>query len=142
MHLSLIKLFALVAVIAALSGLATNVSAQSTNTNKAAMEKKSSDKKDSADKKQTAGPFHGKLASLDKSAKTITVGKRTFRVTPDTKITKNGKAATIEDGVVAEEISGYFKTAEDGKLVATKVTFGQKVDGKAAAAAAEKKKQH
>ncbi|HVV73821.1 MAG TPA: hypothetical protein VHI52_20320, partial [Verrucomicrobiae bacterium] len=47
-----------------------------------------------------AGPFHGKLASLDKVAKTITVGKRTFQITSQTKIKKDGKPATIDDGVV------------------------------------------
>jgi hypothetical protein len=83
--------------------------------------------------KQTAGPFRGKLAVLDKSAKAITVGKRTFHVSSETKIIKGGKPATLEDGVVGEECSGGFKTAEDGKLVATKLTFGPKVDGKAAA---------
>ena len=42
----------------------------------------------------------------------------------------------MDDGVVNQETSGYFKTSDDGKLVATKVTFGPKVDEKAA-----KKKQ-
>jgi hypothetical protein len=83
--------------------------------------------------KQTAGPFHGKLAALDKSARTVTIGKRTFHVTSDTKIMKAGKPATFEEGVVGEESSGYFKASDDGKLVASKLTFGPKVDGKSSA---------
>src|SRR4051812_12499277 len=109
----------------------TPVWAQTQSTNKA------SDKAASTPKKQTAGPFHGKLAAMDKSARTITVGKRTFQVVADSKIQKNGKPATFDDGVVDQEVSGYFKTAPDGKLVATKVTFGPKASSKSS----EKKTQ-
>lgn len=72
------------------------------------------------------GPFHGKLAALDKVAKTITVGKRTFQITSATKIKKSGKPATLEDGVVGETVSGYLKPAGEGKLTATTVNFGPK----------------
>ena len=72
------------------------------------------------------GPFHGKLAALDKVAKTITVGKRTFQITSETRIKKAGKPATLDDGVVGETVSGYQKPAADGKLMATTVNFGPK----------------
>lgn len=120
----------------AVCALPVSLPAQSAN--KASPEKKTAEKKDSAEKKQTAGPFRGKLAALDKSAKTITIGKRTFHVSSETKIMKHGKPATFEEGVVTEEVSGYFKMADDGKLVATRVTFGPKVDGKTAAKKKEK----
>jgi hypothetical protein len=103
-------------------------------TNKAPTEKKApSDTKpvSTSEKKASAGPFHGKLAAVDQVAKTITVGKRTFQITSETKIKKGDKPATLEDGVVGEEVSGYIKPAADGKLVATKVTFGPKADTKA-----------
>ena len=109
-----------------------------TNTNKAPTEKKAT-VKDAAEKKPVAGPFHGKLAALDKTAKTITVGKRTFQVTSETKIHKAGKPATFEEGVVGEEVSGYVKPTDDGKLVATTVNFGPKVEGKTSEKAVEKK---
>ncbi len=80
--------------------------------------------------KQSAGPFHGKLAAVDQAAKTITVGKRTFHVTSNTKIFKDGNAATLKDGVVGEVVSGGFKTDESGRLVATKITFGPKRESK------------
>jgi hypothetical protein len=79
-------------------------------------------------KKPGAGPFHGKLAALDKIAKTITVGKRTFQITSETKIKKSGKPATLEDGVVGEEVSGYVKPTPEGKLLATTLNFGPKTD--------------
>src|SRR5712675_853223 len=88
--------------------------AQSTNANtntakaKDAPAEKKASSKDAAEKK-SAGPFHGKLASVDKAARTITVGKRTFQVTSETKIHKAGKPGTFDDGVVGDEVSGYVK---------------------------------
>ncbi len=77
-------------------------------------------------KKPGAGPFHGKLAALDQAAKTITVGKRTFQITSETRIRKSGKPATLEDAVVGEPVSGYVKPSAGGKLLATTVNFGAK----------------
>jgi hypothetical protein len=130
--------------LAALLGLALTASPTlllgQTNTNKAPAEKKAT-VKDAAEKKPVAGPFHGKLAALDKTAKMITVGKRTFQVTSETKIHKAGKPATFEEGVVGEEVSGYVKPTDDGKLVATTVNFGPKIETKASDKTAEKKKE-
>jgi hypothetical protein len=77
-------------------------------------------------KKAAAGPFHGKLAAVDKVARTIVVGKRTFQVGPQTKITRNGQLAKLEEGMIGESCSGYVKPTEDGKWLATTVNFGQK----------------
>ena len=98
---------------------------------KSVAEKKlASEKPETPAKPPSAGPFHGKLAALDKSAKTITVGKRTFLVTAESKIHKAGKPAHLEDGVVGEPVSGYVKPTADGKLVATTINFGPKPDTK------------
>lgn len=101
------------------------------NTNKPAADKKVSAQSadTTGEKAAKGGPFHGKLAALDKVAKTITVGKRTFQISSETKIKKSGKPATLEDGVVGETVSGYVKPAADGKLVASTVNFGPKVPG-------------
>lgn len=114
---------------AAIVGMPVQLLAQSTN--KAAAEKKSA-----VAKKKMAHPFHGKLAAVDKTAKTIKVGESIYQVTSETKITKAGKPATLGDGVVDEPVSGYVKPTEDGKMTATTVTFGAKPEGKGA----EKKK--
>jgi len=98
-------------------------------TDKAAPDQKSATQNsepEKAEKKPKAGPFHGKLIAVDKVAKTITVGKRTFLITSETKIKKAGKPATLDDGVVGEEVSGYIKPKDDGKLMATSVNFGPK----------------
>src|SRR6266436_6262364 len=132
---SFLKISVLGLLATAIAGLPLQAVAQSTNKSSAA----GAEKKEPVEKKaQSAGPFRGKLAALDKSGKTITVGKRTFHITSETKIMKAGKPATLEDGVVGEEVSGGFKTGTEGKLVATKVTFGPKAEAKGA----EKKKEN
>ncbi len=110
-----------------------------TNEKPAAAKTPATGKKEPSGKKQTAGPFRGKLAAVDKTAKTITMGKRTFQITAETKIFKAGKPATLEDAVLGEEVSGGFKTTEDGKLLATKVNFGPKVDAASSGTKKEKK---
>jgi hypothetical protein len=104
-------------------------------------EKPATDKKETTEKKPTAGPFHGKLAAVDKAAKTITVGKRTFQITSETKMFKGGKPAVLDEGVVGEEASGYVKPTDDGKLVATKVNFGPKTTSEGTKATDKKKEK-
>jgi hypothetical protein len=119
-RLALASLISL-AVYAPLGGLAQT-------TNKAPAEKKALHTADS-EKAPKPGPFHGKLAAIDKVGKTITVGKRTFQITSDTKLKKGGKPATLEAGVVGETVSGYVKPSAEGKLVASSVNFGPKMTG-------------
>ena len=59
---------------------------------------------------------------------TFTVGTLTLQVTSDTLITKDGKSATLADGVVGEQVSGAYKKTDDGKLNATSVHFGAKAE--------------
>jgi hypothetical protein len=71
-------------------------------------------------------PFHGKLKALDKSAKTITYGETTLQVTADTKIIRDEKPATLEDGVIGEAVSGTYKKNESGHSTAIMIRFGAK----------------
>jgi len=89
------------------------------------------------EKKPSAHPFHGKLAAIDKTANTITVGKSVYHVTAETKIKKDGNPATLADAVIGEEASGYVKPADDGTMNASSLNFGAKPAGKRA----EKKKK-
>ena len=78
-------------------------------------------------------PFTGKLGTVDKVAKTITLDEktkpgRTFEVDSETRIMKNGKPATLDDGVVGEHVRGSFTKSADGKLEAHTISFGAKVD--------------
>jgi hypothetical protein len=79
-----------------------------------------------ATKKHHVIPFHGKLGAVDTSAMTLTVGKRTFQVTSDTKIARDGEPATLSDGVVGEPVRGAYKKTDDGLLQAVSVYFGAK----------------
>ena len=126
---SVLRIGAVSLLTAAIAGLPVQLLAQSTNTPPAA-KKSAVAKKEPAAKKKEAHPFRGKLAAVDKTAKTIKVGESIYQITSDTKITKAGKPATLEDGVVGEPVTGYVKPTEDGKMAATKVTFGPKTDDK------------
>ena|ERR1035437_5555759 len=115
---SILKLGAIGLLAAAIAGAPTQLLAQTTN-------KTATAKKAPAEKKRSGGGVHGNLAAIDKVAKTITVGKHTYQITSETKISKAGKPGTLDDGVVGEYVSLGYKAAEDGKLNATKVTFGK-----------------
>src|SRR5437867_10042428 len=68
--------------------------------------------------KPTRLPFGGKLKAVDKVAKTITIdreNKNTFAVTSETRITKAGKPATLDDAVVGDNVGG-LAVEKDGKL--------------------------
>jgi len=71
-------------------------------------------------------PFHGKITAVDTKAMTLTIGSRTFQITSDTKISKDGQPATLSDGMVGEPVRGTYKKADAGKLDAVSVQFGAK----------------
>jgi hypothetical protein len=77
----------------------------------------------------TKYPFHGKVKSVDVSGMTFTLDglkPRTFAVTADTKIMKNGAPATLKDAVVGDDVGGRTEKSPDGKLTALSVRFGPK----------------
>jgi hypothetical protein len=71
-------------------------------------------------------PFHGKLDAIDKSAKSLKVGERTFLVTATTKIVKAGKPAILDDAIIGEEVAGAYLQAEGGKLELISLRIGAK----------------
>lgn len=90
----------------------------------------SSDQTTAKSKKHEGLVFRGTVSAIDAKAMTLTVETRTFAITADTKIIKDGKSATLADGVVGEQVSGAYKKTDDGKLNATSVHFGAKVEKK------------
>ncbi|HYG34901.1 MAG TPA: hypothetical protein VEC99_08965 [Clostridia bacterium] len=132
LHSRLLKLCFGLLLLAVLIGSSGQAMAQVTNKAPAARSN-AAESRETPKRKPGAGPFHGKLLALDKTAKTITVGKRTFYLTSATKIRKGDSPATLEDGVVGEIVSGYVKPAEDGRLMATTVNLGPKSGAKAPA---------
>ena len=90
----------------------------------------SSDQTPAKPKKHEGLVFRGTVSAIDAKAMTLTVETRTFAVTSDTKIIKDGKSATLADGVVGEQVSGAYKKTADGKLNATSIHFGAKAENK------------
>lgn len=87
-----------------------------------------------AEKKEAparALPFRGKIAAVDKEAKTIKVGERTFHITTDTKMAKAGKQATLEDATVGETVGGSYREAADKKLNLVSLRIGPRPDAPA-----------
>lgn len=91
-----------------------------------AQEKKQGTNAPAAKEKRDTAPFRGKIVAVDKTAKTIKVGERTFQVTSSTKIMKAGKPATLDDATVGEEVGGHFKKTDDGKLELLSLRIGPK----------------
>ena len=81
-------------------------------------------------KKHEGLVFRGTVSAIDVKAMTLTVETRTFAVTTDTKIIRDGKSATLADGVVGEQVSGTYKKTADGKLNAASIHFGAKAENK------------
>jgi hypothetical protein len=71
-------------------------------------------------------PFHGTVTAVDANAMTLTVGKRAFTITSETKITKDGKSAVLADGAAGESVSGAYKKNAAGALDATTIHFTSK----------------
>ena len=70
--------------------------------------------------------FNGKVTDIDTNTLTLVVGKRTFEITSETNITKDGKPSNLSGGVVGEAVAGSYKQGADGKMTATSIHFGAK----------------
>jgi len=77
-------------------------------------------------KKHEGAVFRGTVSAVDAKAMTLTVGQRTFDVTSETKITKNGQPAILSDIAVGDKVGGAYKKTADGKLAATTINDGKK----------------
>lgn len=94
-------------------------------------------------------PLYGELLTLTDTALTVKGGEgkpdRTFNITKDTTIKKDGKPASFKDGVTGQWVGGYVKKATgDGndEIVSLNLSAKQKnakTDIKAEGAAEEKK---
>ena len=78
-------------------------------------------------KKKKGGslPFHGKIATIDATAGTFTVGTLSLTVTSKTKIsTTNNVPATLADFKVGDSVAGAYKKAADGTLNVSTLKMG------------------
>ena len=121
---SIVKVAFVGLLAAVIAGAPVRVQAE----DKPAAEKKEPSK---SEKRKGLAPFTGKLTAVDKTAKTIKVGERTFQINSETKIIKAGKPATLDDAVVGEAVGGTFRKTDDGKMAANTVRLGPKPGGEA-----------
>lgn len=96
-------------------------------TEKGEVKKEATPPMSKAERAGVAVPFHGPLTA--KTDASITVKERTFEVTSETKITKDGKPATLADGEIGKEVAGQYRNHE-GKLIAKSIRFGAKPESK------------
>ena len=82
------------------------------------------------EKKAARPPFTGKIASLDKEARSFKIGARTFHITTTTKILMAGKPATLDDAKVGDEVGGQYREGEGGKLEVLSLRVGPKPEKK------------
>jgi hypothetical protein len=78
----------------------------------------------------TTPSFRGTLTALDTNAMTLTVGKRTFNMTSETIVTKDGKPAVLAEGAAGEPVRGTYKKNKAGKPDAVTIQFGGATEGK------------
>jgi len=76
--------------------------------------------------KKHSQPFHGKVAAVDTAAMTVSVASLTINVTSETKITKDGKPATLSDIAVGDTVGGSFRKDDTGKLNASIIRANDK----------------
>jgi hypothetical protein len=70
-------------------------------------------------KKNGTLPFKGKLAAVNATAGTFTVGELNLNITSTTKISTNAVPATLADFKVGDNVTGAYKKTADGTLNAT-----------------------
>lgn len=78
--------------------------------------------KEKASSRKGRGPFHGKVVATDLAASTVKIGKRTFKIVPETKVT-NGSLAEAK---VGDMVGGAYRTDEAGNLEVVTIWFGAK----------------
>jgi hypothetical protein len=72
----------------------------------------------------------GKVLNVDTNAMTLTVGKRTFELTSETRITKAGKPAILSDIAVDEKVGiAYKKTGGKFDAITINAKKSEKSDG-------------
>jgi hypothetical protein len=77
--------------------------------------------------------FHGKITAVNQVEKTITVkGKEkehVLQITSHSKLSKEGKPATLADAVVGENVAGFAKETAAGKFEAVSIRLNAKAPG-------------
>ena len=76
------------------------------------------------EKPEKSDRLQGKVEAVDTTAKTLTVGGKAIYVIDSTKITKDGKAITLGQITVGEQVHGTTRQTFDGKTEAITLKVG------------------
>ena len=140
MKSSLSQLSLLAVIAAALAVAPVTSFAQEKKNDKAAEKKAETSDEAKKPNPNRALPFRGKVEAVDKNAKTVTVSGKVYQITSETRIKKDEKPGTLDDGIVGEAARGSYRKTEDGKLNAVSVFFGLKPEAPAEKPVAPAKK--
>ena len=103
--------------------------------------KEKAEKKEGGEKKKGNPPINGKVAAVDKTAKTVTIGQTVIHITSETRIQKAGQPATIDDITVGEQGMAVIRKTDDGKVEAMRFRIGPRPEGEAKKGEGEGKKK-
>lgn len=78
---------------------------------------------------QSGESFSGKVAKIDPTAKTITIGTDTYQVLPTTRINIDGRAATFTQIQTGKQVSGNYKQSAENKKEIISMQIGSAVGG-------------
>jgi hypothetical protein len=126
MNKNIVKTSILTLLASAIIAAPTVSRAQDTITNAPAASDQTTNTPPVKPKKHAGLVFRGTASAVDTNAMTLTVETRTFAITSETKITKNGEPAVLSDIAVGDKVGGAYKKTEDGKLEATTIRDGKK----------------
>ena len=100
--------------------------------------------KEKKEGKTRGTPYAGKVGAVDKAAKTVTIAtkekSRTYQITSETRLSKGGKPATLDDVTVGEEAAAYGHE-EGGKYIAQSLRVGPRPEGEAKGKSKAKEKK-
>ncbi|HEY2713318.1 MAG TPA: DUF5666 domain-containing protein [Chthoniobacterales bacterium] len=134
------KILILSAVLTGIAVFATGISAKDKKAQSPSPSPASSPQASAMMKKTRALPYHGKVVSVDASARSFVVGKRTFAITNDTQITKDNAPAALSDIMSGEMVGGSYWKKDDGTMEARTVRIGTKSTTTSASASDARKK--
>jgi len=78
---------------------------------------------------QSGSSFSGRVAQVDPTAKTVTVGTDTYQVLATTKITRDNKPASLNEIRRGQQIFGHYKMSAENKMELLTVDVGARATG-------------
>ena len=78
---------------------------------------------------ESGNNFSGKVAKVDTSSQTLTVGSQTYHILPTTRITKNDQQASLGDLKAGTQVNGQYKKSIENNLEVLTLDISPAVGG-------------